>query len=244
MKRLILLFLCSSLVFSCRKEKSPDPEPEPAPVRTGTVNITVLSFDSLGEEEVNRSGFEVSLYKTNYSVLTDASGIVSIGNVAYGDVLPVIKKNYYDGAPVRLSLNSGQVTATIPCPKFCAYRLQNLSAFVVSPDSIPVSFNLDRPIPAGKTCKLAVMFSPIAINSAEPGVIDTLRIGSQVIQKLNVAQLPNFKAALAALDKNKSFHISVVPVSYGPYYSNVFGKQMLLGENPYFPNDIIFNKNW
>lgn len=244
MNRLNVLFFCAVMVFSCKKEKTPDPEPEPEPVKTGTVNITVLTYDSLGDQETDHSGVNVKLYQTSFSANTNAAGFVSFGNVPYGQVLPVLQKNYYDGAPVFIPLNSDQVSSTIPCAKFCAYRIQNFNAFIANPDSIPVSFNLDRSIPAGKTCKLAVMFSESAINLSATGIIDTIKVSSQVVQKLNIAKLPNFKNALTLLDKGKSFHISAVPVSYGPYYSNVLGKQILLGENPYFPNDITFNKNW
>lgn len=248
MKRVSILFLCIAtglaVAFSCKKKKEEETAPEPEPVKTGTVYFTVQTYDSLGQLKSNHSGVTLSLYQTGYSVLTDSSGKVQLNNVSYGEVLPILQKNGYEGAPVRVTLNSPSAALTVPCAQYSPYKAMNLTGFAASPDSIAISFNLHQPLPMGKSCKIAVLFSDTTISPGNPGILDTVRVYSQVTQKLNVANLPNLKSALIVMKKNKNFRICVVPVSYGMYFSNVFGKQVLIGENPVFPGQLTFNKNW
>jgi hypothetical protein len=245
MKRISILFLCLAVAFSCKKKKEEEPNPEPEPVKTGTVHFTVQTYDSLGQLKNNHSGVTLTLYQgSGLSVMTDSSGKLTINNVNYGEVIPVLQKTGYEGAPVRLTLNSESASLTVPCAQYSPYKVQNLTGFVSNPDSIAISFSLNKPLPMGKSCKIAVLFSDTTISPGNPGILDTVRIFSQVVQKLNVANLPNLKSALIVMKKDKNFRISAVPVSYGIYFSNVFGKQVLIGENPLFPAQLTFNKNW
>ena|SRR6218665_737956 len=244
MKRISILLLCLTVAFSCKKKKEEEPAPGPEPVKTGTLRLTVQTYDSLGQLKSNHSGVGVSLYKTSNSASTDSTGKLIFNNVSYGEVLPILQKNGYEGAPVRMTLNSETADLTVPCAQYSPYKAMNLNGFVASPDSIAISFSLNQPLPMGKSCRIAVMFSDTTISLGNPGILDTVRIYSQVVQKLNVANLPNLKSALIVMKKSRTFRINVVPVSYGMYFSNVFGKQVLLGEHPVFPGELAFNKNW
>ncbi len=245
MKRGVILLFCALVTFSCKKDKKNDPPAsDPEPVKTGTVNLNIFTIDSLGNREADPSNVAVSLYQTGFSAITGANGNVSFSQVPYGTVLPVLQKQWYEGPPMRLELSSAAVWDTIPCAKYSAYKLQNLSGFIFSPDSIPLSFQLDRPVPAGKRCKIAIVFAGKPVDANNYSTVDTISVNTQTVQKRNIAFLPNLRALLQNMKKDTTLYFSAIPVSYGIYHSNVFNKNVLLGENPFLADNLIFNKYW
>ncbi|HOZ87904.1 MAG TPA: hypothetical protein PL029_09105 [Bacteroidia bacterium] len=245
MKSALPLLVCFAIIFSCKKEKQVTPEPEPEPVKTGNLTINVTTYDSLGIKEWNFSGVKVSLYETAFSATTGANGSLTFSNVPYGRQLPVLLKNGYDGPPTSVDLGSITLTVSLPCANYSAYRIVNIIGQAVNKDSITVGFTLSRFIPFGKSCKLAILYSDTI--SASPSnflQVDTISVTEENIQKLNVARLPNIRAALALRPKDRTFCLNVVPVSYGIIYSNVLGKHVLMGDNIYPPLNLNFKKTW
>ncbi len=242
MKRALILFFCVSLIFSCKKETKVPPVPEPT--KTGTATFNVATYDSLGNPESDLSGVRVSLYQTAFSGTTGANGKVTFYDVPYGDLIPFLVKDGYDGLPISVALNSPELSVNLPCTKYSAYKVISLTGHVMGKDSIYISFTLDRPVPAGKVCKIAVVYSK---NSSIPSNFDTadsLLITSQHVQDINIAKLPNLRKALESLNKTESFYLNTIPVSYGICQSNLYGKQVLIGENLYPPSSLNLAKTW
>ncbi len=247
MKKLSILFLFLAVFFSCKKEKksSPATDPQPEQVQTGNVTINVITYDSLGNVESDFSGVKVSLYQTAFSGTTGPNGSITFNNVPYGEILPVLVKGGYEGLPTSFSHNSNVSNVSLPCAAFSAYRVPTLTGQLLGPDSINLSFSLTKPVPAGKVCRLAVLYSDtIDATPAYFQKADSVTINTQFVQKLNVAKLPNLSLALNQLPKNKFFYINVVPVSYGIVHSKVLGKQTLVGDNVYPPANLNLKKTW
>ena len=244
MKKRILFFLFTVVFLSCSKETR-NPDTDLNPVEIGTLSINVLSYDSLGELENDFSGIKVDLNNANRTATTNSNGNVVFNDLTYGEVLPKLEKQFYESPELKVDLKTSFLDLNLFCSKFSAYKIENLNVKVFSADSITLSFNLNKPIPAGKVCKIAVLFSDTSFFSPDNfKSADVVAINNQSVQRINVAKLSSIGAALALLPNNKTFYLNAVPVSYGIYYSNLYQKKMLIGRNLYPPKNIELNKTW
>lgn len=245
MKKTLALFLCLTVIFSCKKEKKSEPQPQPEIIKTGKVIVNVVTYDSLGNLENDYSGVKVTLANTSFSTNTNSNGRAVFNNVLYGDVIPVLLKYNHDGPPLSFKLNNDSLNLSLPFPQYSPYKVVALSGDLTDETVITISFSLNKALIGGKPCKIAVLSSSTSsITNAFFGSADTLTIFNQSIPALNIAQLPNFKAAIASLQKGSSFKICVTSLSYGMIYSNVTGKQTLLGDNLFYPQNLTFTKTW
>ena len=122
--------------------------------------------------------------------------------------------------------------------------MDTLIGNIYNKDSITLTFNLSKTIPVGKFVKLAVITGTNnGLNPNDFASVDIVNLTSPNVVKLNIAKLPNLVAAIATLS-NTSFYVNAIPVTYGNYYSNLLFKSVLLGDNLYYKNNLIFLKNW
>jgi hypothetical protein len=244
MKKTLVLALGLALFFSCKKKKEETTDPEPEPVKYGTVNFTVLNYDSLGQLQADASGFNVKLNQTSLNATTGADGKVSFSNVQYGSLIPVVTKPDYEGVPVSYELNSPSFSASIPCAKRSTFKIINFAGYHVNKDSIAISFDLSQAPPAGKPVKIAIITGLSGLTPGNYEVLDTFRLGTQNYAKYNLFNFPNFKNYVLQLDSGKTFYVGAVSMSYGLYNSNLFSKPVLIGEHLFSPDNLVFTKNW
>ena len=245
LKNIILILVCFTL-FCCKKKKDTSEESTPTPKPTSSINIYVVSYDSLGSIDNNNNLIPVSFYQTSFSATTNTAGIAVFNNLPYDTYIPIINKIGYDVAPLGLTLNSTNIlTAILPLAKQSPYKMDTLIGQNFNKDSITLTFNLSKTIPAGKTVRLAVITGTNnGLNPNDFVSVDIVNLSSPNVVKLNVAKLSNFANAVAALATNTNFYVNAIPISYGPYYSNILYKSVLLGDNLYYRNNLIFLKNW
>ena len=244
MKKALFFLLVVSISFSCKKKEEPEPEPVEVPVQKGTLNIQVLSYDSLGQLLTDGSGVRV-LLNSNLSANTNTNGQVSFTELEFGNYFPSLLRENFEGAPSGVNLTAPVISHTLPCAQHSPFQASNFTSQIVTKDSIPVSFKLDRAIPGGKSVKVALLFSTSNdLHSGNYMSSDFFSVTTSTITNLNVAHFPNFKAKVNAVDSNSIFYIKVLPVSYGEYKSNLFSKPALLGENLYPPDHWLLTKNW
>ncbi len=244
----LILFVCF-IVFCCKKKTS---EPLGHAPEFYSVNCNVISYDSLGNIDGNNVGLTVnflhaySISTNDYSTVTNSGGIAVFNNISSNSYVPTINKIGYDYAPLIISSNgpSSIVNINIPFAKQSPYKMDTLIGAIYNKDSITLTFNLSKPIPAGKFVKLAVITGTNnGLNPNDFTSVDIVNLTSPNINKLNIAKLPNLVAAIATLS-NTSFYVNAIPVTYGNYYSNLLFKSVLLGDNLYYKNNLIFLKNW
>jgi hypothetical protein len=239
------LFLVFTLFFlNCKKKKDETPVTEPEPIKTGSVGIKVVSYDSLGQVLTDNSGIRVKLDAT-HTATTDMQGSVVFPGLNYGTYYPTFVKDDFDSSPVQVSLSEPSVSVSFPVAARSPYRATNFTSQIVTKDSIPVNFTIDRALPAGKQIKIALLFSTLGEVTAQNYMsCDIFSIATSTITNYDVSSLPNFKAKLSALDSNTTFYIKVLPVSYGEYKGNLLPNPALLGENVYPPDKWMLLKNW
>jgi hypothetical protein len=236
------LLLC--LIFlSCNKKKKEaetvTPEPE-----TGDVTVVVEPTDSLGDLFPLPGGFAVKL-SPSMSATTDANGKAIFQNVQYGDYLPNIVKPDWDPGVVELHHASANTVSVIPVAQRSPFRVQNLAGNAVKKDSITISFTLDKPVPAGKSVKVAVITSTnSALNDQNYETFDIQQFNSSTVNAFNVGKLPKLSSWLSKLDSGAFVYLKTVSVSYGEYATNILSHPLLLGENSFLSENFIFKKNW
>lgn len=238
---LLILFIG---FLSCKKDKKEEPAPQPEPLKTGTLNIKVELYDSLGDRETNAADIKVSLSPLTLTMATASDGIASFNNIQYGEYFPALQKYWYEGAAQRVSLNASSATALMPFAKYSQYRLVNLAGQVINKDSILVSYQLSKPVPTGKSCKLAVITNTSSVSALDFVSVDIITTDTESVFKQNVAKLPGVKDFLRSISDSAVFYLDIVPVSYGTYYSNLTLKTTLIGRNPSTNNNLPLKKNW
>lgn len=235
--RFIAILLTAAAIFASCKKKDKDSGSSTAAVSkaNGTFNIAISSYDSLGYLDSKVLNTTVFLSGTSYSGNPDTTGMISF-SLPEGNYFPSIIRSNYEGSPFFSNVASGGVTnASAIIARNSPFGLQIGSAQAVNPDSVTLSLNLNKPVPAGKLVKVGVIFSsntPISVNSYN------------VYQEFYLSQTnnPNFnvckgaiKSAIAGLASGTStptpFYLLAVPVTYGNYYSSFLGKNVLLGDN-------------
>ncbi len=231
-------------MMACKKEKTSTSPPESQPVQTGTLNLKIQMYDSLGNLETDASGVKVFLAPTTLTAVTGSDGLLQFKDLLYGNYYPSLNKDWYEGAAVAFNLNAGTVTSVLPFARFSQYKLTNLSGQVYNKDSVVLSYYLSKPIPAGMTCKVAVIAGSLGVKSTDFSCSDVITISTQQVTKQNVAKLPELQKWLANARDSSVFYIDVIPVSYGEYFSNLNQKKVLLGRNPYTSNNLPLKKNW
>ncbi|MDI1353848.1 MAG: hypothetical protein PSX36_02940 [bacterium] len=243
MKRILLLMLSLAVFVSCKKKEEAAPA-APEPVKTGSITLNVLSYDSLGDVLANHSGIRVILNSSN-SATTGVSGSVTFNNIEYGTQYPSLLKDGYDGPPTGVTLNSASTSSTLPFPKRSAFKVQNYAGQAYNKDSIIITFNLDRAMPAGKYSKIAIITGTVSgVNASNFEVVDIVTANSSSGLRYNISKLPAFNTWLVKLDSNALFFVNAIPLSYGLYVSNLTTKPVLLGENLFVPDNLVFKKNW
>ncbi|PBQ33515.1 hypothetical protein CNR22_17605 [Sphingobacteriaceae bacterium] len=91
MKKILLTILCFAILISCKKEDKT--EPETPTITTGTVTGKITHYDQFGTKYT--SGLNtatVSLEGTNFTGITDTSGIYKLTNVPSGTYTLAVKK--------------------------------------------------------------------------------------------------------------------------------------------------------
>ncbi len=240
----LILLVCFT-VFSCKKKTDTTTDTTPAPKPTSSINFYITSYDSLGNIDANNSALTVSLYQKPYSAVTNTAGLATVSDLPYDTYVPLINKIGFDYAPLSVTLNTANtLTVNIPFAKQSPYKMDTLIGTIYNKDSITLTFNLSKTIPAGKFVKLAVITGTNnGLNPNDFASVDIVNLTSPTVNKLNIAKLPNLVAAIATLS-NTSFYVNAIPVTYGNYYSNLLFKSVLLGDNLYYKNNLIFLKNW
>jgi hypothetical protein len=245
MKKLFVFCIAGLFIVSCKKNDNKKEQPTPEPPKTGTINFTVLAYDSLGQAEVGANGVNISIYQTGLSAVTNSAGLASVSSVSYGLAVPVLSKIGYDAPPFSVNVNAPSVAVNIPVARVSPYKITTLNSQFINKDSMTLSFNLSQIIPAGKQVKMAVLFSDVStFNVNNFKSVDFVNVSTQNISNLNFAKLSNFKAGVSPLPMGTPFYINIVAISYGIYNSNLSATPVLLGENLYYQNNLSFLKNW
>jgi hypothetical protein len=242
MKAFPVLICGLLLFFSCRK-KEPAPEP-PEPVPQGTLEIQVVTYDSLGVQSTDHSGVKVSL-QNGASVVTSTNGIASFSGLPHDNYAPVLSKAGFDGPPVSISLQNNLTTVTLPCPARSGFTIPALIGQANGPGNTVISFTLDKPLPAGARCRLAILTNSVAgISSTQFETADTISVNSTEVTNLNIGLLPAFSEWVKKLPWNQQIYVSAVPVSFGLFSSNLLPRPVLMGENLKMSDDVQLTKNW
>jgi hypothetical protein len=241
MKTIIAVVIASVIFFSCKKKKETEsPATSTNPI---TLTVKVTSWDSLGQVKNDQSGYTVQIPSAS-SKVTDASGTVIFTGIKKGTYTPVITRVNHEYVPTSVSLTQS-ATVNVPVAQRSSFVLKDFSANQVSKDSLTITFNLDKSIPAGKECKIAVLTgTTITMDPTSYYSNDIVTTATSSSVTVNIAKLPGVKALIAQLDSADFFFVGAVPVSYGVYVSNSSTKPILLGDNALYPGNLIFKKNW
>lgn len=235
--RFIAILIPALLLFaSCKKkDKSEESTTTPSTPANGTFNIAIASYDSIGGLEAKVLNTSVFLSGTSYSATPDTNGFVSF-SVPPGQYFPSIVRSNYEGSPFFAVIGSNNTTnASAIVARNSPWALQIANGQSFNPDSVTLSMNLNKPVPAGKLVKVAVIFAP-----TPPVTVHSYSVCQEFY--LSQANNPNFnvckgaiKAAIASLPSgvttSQPFYLLAVPVSYGNYYSSFLAKNVLLGDN-------------
>lgn len=232
--------------LSCKKEDNQPAVQTDNEKPKGSLVVNIQSYDSLGALESNPSGAIITV-TNNVSCTTGTTGSCNFSNLDQSVYVPIINKSGYEYLPSSVSINSSGLNKaiTIPLAKKSTYKLQNLYVVLKNKDSILTNFNLHRPIISGQTVNLAVISGTNSGISAHNFTkVDFFITNNHVVTQYNIAGLPELKSSLAALPLNGKLYISIIPVTYGASFSNVFNSNILLGENEVYPGTIQLTKNW
>lgn len=245
MKHLIAASALLLLLISCKKD---EPNTEPAPVtpevKTGEIKLKLLFYDSLGELHTPLVGQLVRLDAVN-SGTVDSNGEVSFKDIAYGNYFVSVVKDFWEGPPLKISHNAAQTTATVPFAAIAPWQAKSFTAQAFKKDSIEVNFKLDRPVPATKQVKMALIAGKDnSLSGSTYQSLDIFFTGTDNVNQLNIAKFAAFKNFVAGLDSGAVYFIKVLPVSFGGFESNVFSKNVLLGDNLFPPDNWLINKEW
>lgn len=245
MKHLIAAGALLFIFFSCKKDQpSTTPAPVTPEVKTGEIRLKVLFYDSLGELRSPLVGQLLRLDSVN-SATVDANGEVSFKDIAYGNYFLSVVKDFWEGPPVKITHNAALTTATVPFAAIAPWQAKNFTAQAFNKDSIEVNFNLDRAVPASKQVKMALIAGKDnSLSGTNYQIIDIFFTGTDNVNQLNIAKFAAFKNFVASVDSGEVYFIKVLPVSYGDYWSNVFSKNVLLGDNLFPPDNWLINKEW
>ena len=243
MKNLLILICSFSLFLACKK-KNENPPPEPEPEKRGTVSIQVQAYDSLGDLLTDAGNVRVRLNASN-TVTTDASGKVSFPNMLYDTYLPELFREGWDAPPMAVYLSTPTQSLSIPIAQRSPFKLQNLVVNKIQKDTITISFNLDKPVPANKICKVAIVISSNAgLTGNNYEGADIMFLPANNISKFNLMSLANFNKFVNLIDSTKTFYVNALPVSYGEFKTNLLPKPILIGENLFAPSVVPLKKNW
>lgn len=243
MKKILVMALGVAVFFSCKKEEDETPVVS-EPLKTGNLTINVSTYDSLGQILADHSGVRVIL-NSSRSATTDVSGIITFTSLEYGTYYPSLLKDGWDGPPTSLTLNSASTSSTLPFPKRSGFKAQSLTGQSYNKDSIIITFNLDKSMPSGKFSRIAIVSgTATGVNSTNFESADIVTANGSTGLRYNISKLPGFSATLVKLDSNAMFFVNVIPVSFGIYTSNLTPKPVLLGENLFVPDNLVFKKNW
>ncbi|MCE3260621.1 MAG: hypothetical protein K0S12_2262 [Bacteroidetes bacterium] len=229
MKKLGIVALLFVLAFACKKNEKPEETPVPEPAPNGTLNLSVLTFDSLGDPE-STVNTKVFLSGTSYSATCDAQGKVSFSLPA-GSYAPSIIRSGYEAPPVSISVQSNSTTvSTNSLYMHSPYGLTISGGNAASSTSVALTMNLNKSVPAGKSVKTMVLFS------TNPGLsVHSYSVFNQYLLDQNN---PNFnvssgsiQTSINQLPTGTDFYLLAVPATGGNFYSSILGKNILLGDN-------------
>jgi hypothetical protein len=246
MNRIAVFLVIFYIVFQgCKKKDEPSaqPAPEPVPVQHGDLIIKVVTYDTLGEPLSDHGNVKVALH-TGQTATTSSSGEVKFSGLEYGTYAPSLLRSGYDGPPQTVTLNDKVSQAELPFPQHSTYKLSNLDCQVVTHDSITIYFKLDKPVPPGKTCKIAIITNTSSpVTASNYTSVDIISISTGTVNGINIAK-GNLKTFTGTLASGSAFYVSALPVSYGLFASNITVKTNILGESLTSPGSIQLLKNW
>lgn len=229
MKNLLIILFAVLLFLSCKKKETSEETPVTPTPANGNLEITVKSYDSLGYPEVGTINTSVFLSGTSFSSPTDANGKVAF-NVPPSNYFPSIIRSQYEGIPFSANVTSNNTTTfTTNIYKNSKHGLQFTGGNAATTGSVGISFNLTKPVPSGKTVRVAVLFgtnSSLSVNSYS--VVEHFDVAQQA-NTINVYQ-GALQTAIGALSPNTPFRLLAVPCSYGDYYSTILNKNILVGD--------------
>lgn len=253
LKKIKMKFIVSALVIllfciSCKKKSSSTEVQTTPPVENGNLNITILSYDSIGGAEAKTYNTSVFLSGTSYSATTDSNGKVSF-NLPPATYAPSVIRAKYEGVPFSAVVSSNNTTSVSSfVAQNSTYSLQITNANAISQNSVTLSMNLSQPVPAGKQVKVAVLFgtnSSLSVNSYS--VVQEFLLPQQNNPNYNVSS-GSLQTAINQLAMGSTFRLLAVPVSYGNYFSTVLNKNILVGD--YLPPvgvptaSYVLTKSW
>jgi hypothetical protein len=230
------------LAISCnKKEKNPPPPPEPE--KPGTLEVRVITYDSLGDLNADHSGVKVTL-QNGASATTGTDGVVQFPNLPPDNYAPVLTKADYEGPFMSVRLLDDFESTTIPFPHRSPFAVSVLSGDAYSESSVQLDVTLDKPVPAGKSCKLVILGDSVpGVSPSKYLSADMTSIDGQYFDNLNVA-LPSLRTFMAKLRKSQFFYVMAVPVSYGLYNSNLLTNPIVLGRSYKTSKYVRLTRNW
>lgn len=245
MKHLIAACALLFIFIGCKKdEPSTDPAPVTPEVKRGEIKLKLLFYDSLADLRAPLVGQLVRLDAVN-SATVDTNGEVNFRDIAYGDYYLSIVKDFWEGPPLKITHNAAQTTATVPFATIAPWQAKSFTAQAFKKDSIVVNFKLDRAVPASKQVKMALIAGKDnSLAGSNFQSLDVFFTGTDNVNQLNIAKFAAFKNFVASIDSGEVYFIKVLPVTYGGYWSNVFSKNVLLGDNLFPPDNWLINKEW
>jgi hypothetical protein len=201
-------------------------------------------FCYLGNTENTQSGILITLH-TGQSASTNSAGVAVIDDLPYNDYAPAIAKPDYEGAPLYIHLKSDRETASVPLARRSPFYIGNLSSKAFSSGNIVIDFSLNKGIPAGKKCRIAILADTNStVNPKNFLTSDTLNISASVVSGLNIGGLSGFSQLVDSRRQFGNIYVMAVPVSYGLYNSNLLGRNIPLGANFYPSSTTVFTKTW
>lgn len=232
MKPVINILLVTLILCACKKKKDSSSQDEtPASPPNGTISMNISSIDSLGDPEAKTYSTSVFLSGTSYSGAVDSFGKISF-NVPPGTYFPSIIRPKYESVPLSINVSSNSTSSVNTfVARNSPFALTINSGAAINQDSVTLNLSLNKPVPAGKFIKVAVLFgttNTLTVNSYS--VVQEFYMYQQNYSYYNVC-FGQVKTAINQLSTNSSFRLLAVPVTYGNYFSSVLNKNILVGDN-------------
>ncbi len=240
MKKIVLLPVTVFLLMACKKEAKQEASPSPSnsgtTANTNTVTWFVQALDSVGDLLPDRSNINVSFSGTPFVGVTNVQGVSTMTGVPAGNLVPVLSKQGYEYAPYSIAFTANlPLSLNVDLARNSPYKLTLTSQpNLVNKDSITINFFLNKSIPAGKSIKIAVLTSTAStVGVNDYSNVDYLFVsGSNTnFANKNIAKLSNIANFLSGLNTSQKGYFAILPVTYGSVYSNLFNKQILIGDN-------------
>lgn len=241
MNKVVMFIAVMFFLVACKKETKQESVSSTSGSGTtatasNTVTWFVQAYDSVGDQQADRSNINVSFLGTSFSGVTNLQGVVTMTGVPAGNLIPVLNKPGYEYAPYSVAFNAANpFSLNALVARNSPYKLTLTSQpNLINKDSITINFFLNKAIPVGKSIKIAVLTSTAStVGVNDYSNVDYLFVsgGNTNFTNKNIAKLNNIANFLSGLSTWQKGYFAILPVTYGSVFSNTLNKQVLIGDN-------------